>query len=74
MGNEESMAVLKQGDYVLWEFNGSSGVGRVLLVDIDHVWVLDKWRSDGVDLDAHYAKKTKCTKIDPAVAKLYGNV
>lgn len=74
MGNEESVAVLKQGDYVLWEFNGSSGVGRVLLEDPEIVWIMDSWRSDGLDIDAHYIEKTKCTKIDPAVAKLYGNV
>jgi hypothetical protein len=70
------MAVLKQGDYVLWQDGSLSGVGRVSIVEegIAHystyVWVkgLANKSPDVKHLPIEY-----CTKIDPAIAKVYGH-
>jgi len=65
---------IKPGDYVRWEHDGHSGVGKVLAIETSGakpaMWIV---RIGGKHhrLEAYCCFVSQCTKIDPAVAKLF---
>lgn len=72
MGDPKSMAVLKQGDVVLWQSDGTSGVGTISLTDGRVCWIKGV-PSPIKQHDLHFVDAKNCTKITPAIAKLYLN-
>lgn len=77
MGNKQSVDVLiRQDDYVMWEHGGYSGVGRVVAVERGGrnpvAYVLDTTQPL-LEADIKVRPVNQCTKIDPAVAKLFEN-
>lgn len=72
---------LKQGDWVLWQKDGKRGVGRVYLVvgsedGSTYAWVMDPEHYGNPLAPAKYRRNINtndCTKIDPAIAKVYGH-
>jgi hypothetical protein len=72
MGDTEPMVVLKQGDVVLWQSDGTSGVGTVSLTDGKVCWIKGV-PSPIKQHDIHFVAVKNCTKITPAIAKLYLN-
>lgn len=82
MGDSESVVVLKQGDWVLWQDGDTSGVGRIATIDegIAHystyVYIVSP-ESYGNPLGrpdkVMHLSIEHCTKIDPAIAKIYGH-
>ena len=77
MGDSEPMAVLKQGDWVLWQDEGCSGVARVCAIaEGKHVFLVSPEVYGNPIAYPKYPMNLPiecCTKIDPAIAKVYGH-
>lgn len=63
---------LKQGDVVLWQSDGTSGVGTISLTDGRVCWIKGV-PSPIKQHDLHFVDAKNCIKITPAIAKLYLN-
>ena len=82
MGDSKPMVVLRQGDWVLWQDGGESGIGRISMIEeaLEHystyVYVASP---EAYGNPITRSKKLMrlpikcCTKIDAAIAKVYGH-
>lgn len=64
---------LKQGDVVLWQSDGTSGVGTISLTDGKVCWIKGVPSPLLNNYGIHFVAVENCTKITPAIAKLYLN-